>query len=174
MVQKMRLRNSVTDPMSYPSTATASSLLHCASLCLRWAAGVGLEMKIKYMYHKHELSNINQVVKTFKYCEWLFANNWQKYIIYQLSNSLFFSCPSSSIPTLVTDWLNDCVDCVEFSFRMLTKPDQTYLTYLCDLFSWPTWSTWPPDIPTHTWPAYPSVLPTNLICSPVHITSQIQ
>ena len=66
---KMRLRNSVMDPMSYPSTATASSLLHCASLCLRWAAGVGLEMKIKYMYHKHELSNINQVVRTFKYCE---------------------------------------------------------------------------------------------------------
>ena len=31
----LRLRNSVTDPLSLPTTATASSLLHCASLCLR-------------------------------------------------------------------------------------------------------------------------------------------
>ena len=76
-------------------------------------------------------------------------------------------------PWSLTDSLTDCV---EFSFRILTKPYQTYLNYLRDLLSWPTWSTWPPGLVwtyPPTWSTYTSVLPTYLICSPVHITSQI-
>ena len=85
-----------------------------------------------------------------------------------------FSCPSSSIPTLVTHSLtHSLTDCSEFSFRISTKPYQTYLTYLCDLLSWPTWSTWPPDIPTHLshLPICPTHL-TDLLSCPYNLLKQ--
>ena len=70
--------------------------------------------------------------------------------------NMVFSCPSSSIPILV---IHSLIHCLEFSFRILTKPYQTYLNYQRYLLSWPTWSTWPPDIPTHL--IYPPICPTH-------------
>ena len=74
-------------------------------------------------------------------------------------------CP----PLSLSDWL---IHGLEFSFRILTKPHQTIPT------TYPTYFADPPELPSHltyppTWLTYPSVLPTYLICSPVHITSQI-
>ena len=70
------------------------------------------------------------------------------------------------MPTLVTylltDWLTD--GCGFRAFQ--TKPDQTYLTYLPDLLSWPTWATSQPDIPTHL--TYPPICLAHLLDLPTH------
>ena len=56
-----------------------------------------------------------------------------------------FSYPSSSIPTLATDWLTDSNGFRAFQTRP-TWP--TYLNYLPDLPTWPIFQTKP------TWPTY--------------------
>ena len=66
------------------------------------------------------------------------------------------------MPTLVINWLTD--GCGFRAFQ--TKPDQTYLTYLPDLLSWPTWATSQPDIPTHL--TYPPICLAHLLDLPTH------
>ena len=80
----------------------------------------------------------------------------------------FFSCPSSSIPTLEINYTDRLLWNLEPSRLKRTKP------------TWPIYPTYfpdPPELPIHltyppTWHNHPSVLPTQLIYPPTQITSQ--
>ena len=82
---------------------------------------------------------------------------------------LHFSCPSSSIPTLVRPsvTINNC-DITS------STSDQINLTYLPDLLPWPTWPTGGHNHLTcpPTWYTNPFILLTYLIYPPTQITSQ--
>ena len=63
--------------------------------------------------------------KTYINCTVLCQKKINLHYVRKLINKiviLFFSCPSSSIPTFVIDWL---INGLEFSFRVLTKPYHT-------------------------------------------------
>ena len=71
-----------------------------------------------------------------------------------------FSCPSSSMPTFVINWLLNWWSWIQLQDFDQTKTDHT--NYIPNLLSWPTWTTshltYPP-----TWPTHSSVLPTHLM-----------
>ena len=67
----------------------------------------------------------------------LYFENMEKrfFVIWKLKKNVNVSYPSSSIPTLATDWLTDSNGFRAFQTRP-TWP--TYLNYLPDLPTWPT------------------------------------
>ena len=106
------------------------------------------QVNLKWMYTKIQAKEGQTLVKKFQ-----MQSVWKLYNIHFLA-ALAALCP----PWLLTD------GCGFRAFQ--TKPDQTYLTYLPDLLSWPTWATSQPDIPTHL--TYPPICLAHLLDLPTH------